>query len=46
MPITVLEGRVLGGAKEPIRQLVRKPGVDYGPPPVDHPVETQPVVGP
>jgi hypothetical protein len=46
MPITVLEGRVLGAAKEPIRQLVRKPGVDYGPPPVDHPVETRPVVGP
>ncbi len=46
MPITVLEGRVLGAAREPIRQLVRKPGVDYGPPLVDNPVETQPVVGP
>jgi hypothetical protein len=46
VPITVLEGHVLGTAKEPIRQLVRKPGVDYGPPRVDDPVETQPVVGP
>ncbi|MET0152338.1 MAG: L,D-transpeptidase [Candidatus Binatia bacterium] len=46
VPITVLEGRVLGAAREPIHQVVRKPGVDYGPPPVDNPVETQPVVGP
>jgi len=46
MPITVLEGHVLGAAREPIRQFVRKPGVDYGPPPVDNPVEPQPVAGP
>ena len=46
VPITVLEGRVLGAAREPIRQFVRKPGVDYGPPPLDSPVEAQPVVGP
>jgi hypothetical protein len=46
VPVTVLEGRVLGTAKEPIKQYVRKPGVDYGPPPPDSPVEMQPVVGP
>ena len=33
-------------AKEPITQYVRKPGVDYGPPPLDSPIEAQPVVGP
>ena len=46
VPITVLEGRVMGAAKEPIRQYVRKPGVDYGPPPADSPIEAQPVAGP
>jgi len=46
VPVTVLEGRVLGAAKEPIKQYVRKPGVDYGPPSPDSPVEMQPVVGP
>ncbi len=46
LPITVLEGHVLGAVREPIRQFVRKPGVDYGPPPVDNPVEPQPVAGP
>jgi len=46
VPITVLEGRVLGAAKEPIQQYVRKPGVDYGPLPADSPIEMQPVAGP
>jgi hypothetical protein len=46
LPIMVLEGHVLGAAREPIRQFVRKPGVDYGPLPVDNPVEPQPVAGP
>ena len=46
VPVTVLEGRVLGAAKAPIKQYVRKPGVDYGPLPLDSPVEAQPVAGP
>ena len=46
LPVTVLEGRVLGAAAEPIKQYVRKPGVNYGPLPPDSPVEMQPVVGP
>jgi len=46
IPITVLEGRILGNAKAPIRSMVRKPGVDYGPPPADNPIEPQPVPGP
>jgi hypothetical protein len=46
LPVTVSEGRVLGAAKEPIQQYVRKPGVDYGPQSPDSPVEAQPVVGP
>jgi hypothetical protein len=46
LPIMVLEGHVLGAARDPIRQFVRKPGVDYGPLPVDNPVEPQPVAGP
>ena len=46
VPVVTLEGRVLGHARAPIKQLVRKPGVDYGPPAVDSVIETQPVVGP
>ena len=46
VPINVLEGRVLSVAKEPIKQYVRKPGVDYGPPPAESPIEAQPVLGP
>jgi len=46
VPVTTLEGRVLGEAKAPIKQLVRKPGVDYGTPTLDSPIESQPVVGP
>jgi hypothetical protein len=46
VPVTVREGRVLGAAKEPIKQYVRKPGVDYGPLPADSPIEMQPVAGP
>jgi hypothetical protein len=46
LPVTVLEGRVLGAAAEPIKQYVRKPGVNYAPLPPDSPVEMQPVVGP
>jgi len=45
VPINVLEGRVLSVAKEPIKQYVRKPGVDYGPPPAESPIEAQPVLG-
>ena len=46
LPVVTLEGRVLGQAKAPIKQLVRKPGVDYGAPSLDNPIESQPVVGP
>lgn len=47
-PITVdvLEGRVLGAARQPIQRYVRKPGVDYGRLPADSPIEVQPVAGP
>jgi hypothetical protein len=33
VPVNVLEGRVMGAVKKPIAAYVRKPGVDYGPPP-------------
>ena len=46
VPVTTLEGRVLGEAKAPIKQMVRKPGVDYGTPSLDSAIEMQPVVGP
>jgi len=46
MPVTVLPGRILGRAVAPIDRYVRKPGVAYGPPPPDSPVESQPVPGP
>jgi hypothetical protein len=46
VPINVLEGRVLSVAKQPIKQYVRKPGVEYAPPLLDSPIEAQPVVGP
>ncbi len=46
LPVTVREGRILGTATAPIKQYVRKPGVDYGPLAPDSPVEAQPVVGP
>jgi hypothetical protein len=45
LPVNVLEGRLLGAATQPIRQYVRKPGIDYGPLTADG-VEMQPVVGP
>jgi hypothetical protein len=43
VPVTVLEGRVLGAIKQPITTFVPKPGVDYG---EDGPIENTPVVGP
>jgi hypothetical protein len=54
VPVNVLEGRVMGQVKKAITAYVRKPGVDYGPPPESEegaaattaPVETAPVVGP
>jgi hypothetical protein len=33
VPVDVLEGRIMGQAKQPIAAYVRKPGVDYGPAP-------------
>ena len=33
VPVTVLEGKVLGETKKPITAYLRKPGVDYGPDP-------------
>ncbi len=44
--VTVLPGRILGQAKEPMAGYVRKPGVDYGPLPPDSPIEPVPVAGP
>ncbi len=46
VPVTVLEGRILGRAQEPIAGYVRKPGVNYGPLPPDSPIEPIPVAGP
>jgi hypothetical protein len=46
MPVTVLRGRILGEAMVPIERYVRKLGIDYGPPPPDSAVESQPVPGP
>ncbi len=46
VPITVLQGRILGEAQKPIAGYLRKPGVDYGPLPPDSPIEPVPVAGP
>jgi hypothetical protein len=35
VPIVVNEGRIMGQVKKPIKALVHKPGVDYGPAPED-----------
>jgi hypothetical protein len=44
VPIVVNEGRIMGQVKKPIKTLVRKPGVDYGPLPEDG--EAEPGAGP
>ncbi len=43
VPVTVLEGRVMGTVKQAITTYVPKPGVDYGD---EVPIESTPVVGP
>jgi hypothetical protein len=43
VPVTVLEGRVMGTVKQAITTYVPKPGVDYGD---EGPIESTPVVGP
>jgi hypothetical protein len=43
VPVTVLEGRVMGTVKQAITTYVPKPGVDYGD---EGPIESAPVVGP
>jgi hypothetical protein len=43
MPVTVLEGRVLGAVKQPVTSYVPKPGVDYGD---EGPLESAPALGP
>ena len=46
VPVTVLQGRILGTVQEPLAGYIRKPGVDYGPLPPDSPIEPVPVAGP
>ncbi|HSB73449.1 MAG TPA: L,D-transpeptidase [Candidatus Methylomirabilis sp.] len=46
VPITVRKGRILGNSQRPIEGYVRKPGVEYGPPPPEGPIEALPVADP
>lgn len=45
VPITVHKGRILGNSQRPIDGYVRKPGVDYDPPP-ESPIEALQVADP
>jgi hypothetical protein len=44
--VTVLPGRILGSTQAPLAGYIRKPGVEYGPLPLDSPIEPVPVAGP